>query len=797
LGERLKELTCLYGVVDLLRDGSPIEKVAWDIANLIPLGWQYPDIAVARVSFDQLSFQTEAFVSTEWKLASDIIVDGQTRGLVEICYTEPKPLADEGPFLAEERNLIDRIAKLLADAIESRAAGERVRLQGAAVDASVDAIIAANRSGEIMLANPAAAAMFGRATAADLVGTALLNLMPEGFRADHLQGLARLNRGDSPKVLGRTVEVEGLKADGQIFPLEISINKLDGSGKADYVAVLRDITERRETERDSRLRSAALGAASDMIVITGSDGVIEYVNDAFTRETGYTPAEVVGANPRTWKSETQDPAYYIQLWSTIKAGRVWKGELINRRKNGTVFIEEMTITPIHDDDGEISNFVAIKRDISERKRNEEDLLRLATTDTLTGLLNRHQFNVQLEQAVELLRRREAQGALITMDLDGFKYINDAYGHGAGDELLALIARDLQQRLRASDPVARIGGDEFAVILHDASPDDGLDIAEELVALIANCSLEIDGQQVSITASAGVAALPDGEASPADLMAFADIALYAAKDIGRGRAVLYSDLDEGRDTISSLQRTRTMIVDALRNDRIKIHWQPIFNTIDLQPYEYEVLARLEDSDGTLRFPADFMPQAEALDLMGDIDRRVIDLALRAGADNHRNGQPVRLAVNISARSLTSEMVDYIVEAADESGYPLSILTVEITETAVLAVNSETKAAIERLVGAGVSLSMDDFGSGATSFGNLEALPFKYMKLDGSYVQDLATNKRGRELVTGLTQLAHTLGLEVVAEYVQDDETIEFLREIGVEYLQGFHLGEPVPVPAPSK
>ena len=157
----------------------------------------------------------------------------------------------------------------------------------------------------------------------------------------------------------------------------------------------------------------------------------------------------------------------------------------------------------------------------------------------------------------------------------------------------------------------------------------------------------------------------------------------------------------------------------------------------------------------------------------------------------------MAVNISARSLTSEMVDYIVEAADESGYPLSILTVEITETAVLAVNNETKAAIERLVGAGVSLSMDDFGSGATSFGNLEALPFKYMKLDGSYVQDLATNKRGRELVTGLTQLAHTLGLEVVAEYVQDDETIEFLREIGVEYLQGFHLGEPVPVPAPSK
>ena len=277
------------------------------------------------------------------------------------------------------------------------------------------------------------------------------------------------------------------------------------------------------------------------------------------------------------------------------------------------------------------------------------------------------------------------------------------------------------------------------------------------------------------------------------MAFSDIALYAAKDTGRDRAILYSDLDEGRDTISSLQRARVMIADALQNDRIEIYWQPIFDATDLMPYEYEILARLKDGDGVIRPPADFIPQAEALDLMDDIDRRVIELALRAGADHHRHGQMIRLAVNISARSLNNEMADHIVHTADETGYPLSYLTIEITETAVLSVNSESKAAVSRLVEAGISLSMDDFGSGATSFGNLESLPFSYMKLDGVYVRDLATSKRGRELVTGLTQLAHTLGMKVVAEYVQDDETVEFLREIGVEYLQGFYLAEPEPVP----
>lgn len=236
----------------------------------------------------------------------------------------------------------------------------------------------------------------------------------------------------------------------------------------------------------------------------------------------------------------------------------------------------------------------------------------------------------------------------------------------------------------------------------------------------------------------------------------------------------------------------MITDALQEERIKIFWQPIFDSKDLVPFAYEILARLEDSNEDIRFPADFIPQAEALDLMDDIDRRIVDLSIRTGSDQHRSGNPVRLAINISAQSMDHEMVDHIIETAATTDFPLSHLTVEITETSVLSVSDDSQSAITKLVDSGISLSMDDFGSGATSFGNLESLPFSYMKLDGEYVRDLATNQRGRELVTGLTQLGHTLGMKIVAEYVQDQETVEFLREIGVEYLQGFHLGEPEPV-----
>jgi len=598
--------------------------------------------------------------------------------------------------------------------------------------------------------------------------------------------------GDFP----RRREGEWLSKDGRRRLIAWSDTAmLDSSGQVGFVIASGvDVTEQRLAERQVRLLGTALESAADMVMITDESGVIEYVNEAFTRETGYSWDEAIGATPSILRSGRQSEAFYERLWRTLKAGGVWSGELAERRKDGSEYYEDQNITPVTDPTTGATHFVAIKRDITERKRVEEELQRLATTDTLTGLLNRHQFTAMFEQSMRMAQRQGTLGALIYIDLDALKYVNDTYGHAAGDDALKAVAGSFREGVRASDIVARVGGDEFGVVLHDVASGAAMEKATELLRGVADLGVTVAGERIQLSCSAGVALFPIEGVTVDELLSYADMALYRAKEEGRNKAYLYDPAGGQIETATALQRTRNVIMDALEKDRLVLYRQPVVDFQTRQTAIWEILVRLQDREGNLRMPGEFIPAAEELGLVHLLDRRIVELAFERWQECSRAGEDLRLSINISALSARPDMARFIIEEARARGVPPALMTLEVTETAAIRAGPRAQRFVSMLCEDGFSLALDDFGSGTASFREIRELTFKYLKLDGSLVRPLRTDSFARDLVRGLVDLAHTLGLEVIAEFVQDEETVEFLTGVGVEYGQGYYLGRTGPFPA---
>ncbi|MBI2964856.1 MAG: EAL domain-containing protein [Chloroflexi bacterium] len=478
----------------------------------------------------------------------------------------------------------------------------------------------------------------------------------------------------------------------------------------------------------------------------------------------------------------------VSIPSALSRGS-WHGELWLKTRDGSTIPVESIVVPVYHRNGALLGVNLSARNIADRKRAEQELHTLATTDTLTGLLNRRQFMLMLDQAVKLAARHRSQGTLVYLDLDGFKYVNDTHGHIAGDDLLVAVGKALRANVRTSDVVARTGGDEFVVILHDAPPQEGLKKAGQLVKAVADTMVVTGGEKVGTTCSAGVVGFPIAETTADDLVGFADLAMYMAKDAGRNRAHAYDPSEGGRELVSGLQRTRRLILDAVDSDRVRLYRQPIVSVATRQIVMYEVLVRLADFEGRLFSPMEFIPQAETLDVVHLIDQRVAELSFTRWRKYADAGQPLRLSINLSGRSLDADMSNYIIEAGKRHRVEPSTIAFEITETATWRGGAQTEAFARALNDAGYRMAIDDFGSGATSFKQIRSLPFHYLKLDGSLVENLREGRHDRDLIRSLSGLAHTLGVEVIAEFVQDEETMEFLQACGIEYAQGFFVGRP--------
>ncbi len=541
---------------------------------------------------------------------------------------------------------------------------------------------------------------------------------------------------------------------------------------------------------ESRFRelSSAVEQNPCAIIITDVKGIIQYVNEKFCRMTGFAPEEVIGKSPRIFKSGETETEEYKRLWETITSGNTWRGELHNKKKNGELYWGHTSISSIKNPDGIITHFIAVTDDVSKRKWLETKLVNLADRDPLTNLFNRRRFQEELESCLAQSQRYNLHGALLFIDLDNFKYVNDTLGHRTGDALLKVVAELLRKRLRNTDTLARLGGDEFAIILQRTDLAQTMTISKELVELVRRFATVKEGESLGITASIGIALFPDHGFDAEILLTHADLAMYQAKEEGRNRCCVYTN--ERKTQIEILQVWKKRINNALLRDRFALYLQPILDIRSNHIAGHEVLLRMINDDGEHILPSNFLNFAERLGLIREIDRWVVSKAIHTIKNLHQVNNAQYLEINLSVKAISDpELLSIIKEGLTTSGINPAYLVMEIPESAIVENIQESKRFITTLKEMGCRFALDDFGIGFSSFNYLKNLLVDMLKIDGSLICDLLHKTEDQHLVKAMVGVAHGLGKETIAKFVNNEETIKLLQGYGVDYAQGYFIGEP--------
>ncbi len=449
-------------------------------------------------------------------------------------------------------------------------------------------------------------------------------------------------------------------------------------------------------------------------------------------------------------------------------------------------------------DGAVDGRVWSFRDISERKRIEAQLVHVANHDPLTGLFNRRRFDEELDRHLSEAQRYGLRGALLFLDLDQFKDVNDSRGHRAGDDLLTSLALLLSQRLRDTDVVARLGGDEFAVLLPHADAEQANAVAKDLLEAIRSYTFVVGGAPLGITVSLEIALFPEHGLNAGELLSRADMAMYRAKEEGRNRASVFAPEGDWQAQVESRIGWHQRIREALDNDLFVLHAQPILDLATDRVSQYELLLRMVAPDGELIAPSIFLDIAERSGLIQDIDRWVVRRAIQLLGEHEAAGRELRLEVNLSGKAFADrELLPMIQNELAAHRVNPANLVLEVTETAAIASIAEAQTFVHTLQAIGCGFALDDFGVGFSSFSQLKHLPVDYLKIDGSFVQDLAENAVDQHLVRAIVSIARGLGRKTIAEFVGDSESVRLLKAYGVDYAQGYHIAKPAPLPAIAK
>ncbi|HIJ37673.1 MAG TPA: EAL domain-containing protein [Rhodospirillaceae bacterium] len=555
-----------------------------------------------------------------------------------------------------------------------------------------------------------------------------------------------------------------------------------------------DITTRRLADEQLRITARVFDQAGEAIAVTDAKGLIQTVNPAFTRITGYEIADVVGKPTSLLKSGRHSEDFYAAMWQALNIRGYWQGEIWNKRKNGEIYPEWLTINRVEGTDGEVEHYVAVFSDIGSIKDTQRKVEYLATHDVLTGLPNRTLFHDRLRHALAQARRLKQQVALLFIDLDNFKTINDTLGHDIGDELLKLAAKRLQAVVRDVDTVARLGGDEFTALLNDCEAQSAeqiaLRIADEMAA-----SFPISGRTLFVSASIGIAFYPGDGTDSASLIKAADSAMYRAKEQGRNRVEFFKP-----DLHVRLMK-RAAIEGALRQalalNRFRLVFQPKFTMADKPRLQgSEALLRWQDPELGVVSPADFIPVAEASGLILEIDQVVQDILLAQMRDWLALGLDLPpVAFNISPRSIReANFADRLLERVAAFGVPPALLQVEITEGALLESSNHVQSNLARLHQSGINIAIDDFGTGFSSLGYLKRLPLSELKIDKSFVDGLGNEKEDEAIARAVLGLTVALELRSVAEGVETERQLAWLTQHGCNIFQGFLLSRPLEVNA---
>ena len=582
-----------------------------------------------------------------------------------------------------------------------------------------------------------------------------------------------------------------LTRDGRAVPVEISATKTIWEGVPCGLIFVHNISARRQAEARMRQLSSALEQTADAVLITDKAGVIEYVNPAFEQITGYPPAEVLGKTPRLIRSGKHSAAFYENLWQTILAGQAFRGVLTNRRKNGEFYFEEKTITPLKNVAGQITHFISTGKDVTERMQAQERLEYIAQHDALTELPNRLLLLDRLNQAIARARWHQRVVALLFVDLDRFKTINDTLGHETGDLILQQIAIRLNTCVREGDTVARFGGDEFVILLDDVANEGDIRSISKKVLDSLLPPFKIAAQQFYVTASIGVSLYPNDGADASTLLKNADIAMYRAKEQGKNAYQFYSAEMSARAferlTLESSLR------HALARGELRLYYQPVVDARTGHVLSFEALLRWQHPDFGLVLPGDFIPLLEETGWIVPAGEWVLETACAQLHAWHQNGwSDLRIAVNLSSRQLQSDSLLHTIEGC-LSKYPFRTgqLELEITEGMLMDQGGATTAMLGALRALGVRLAIDDFGTGYSSLSYLRHFPIDTLKIDRSFVHDIPDDATDSAITTAIIVLAHSLKLNVVAEGIETPAQRDFLQSLGCRSMQGFWFSKPLP------
>lgn len=537
--------------------------------------------------------------------------------------------------------------------------------------------------------------------------------------------------------------------------------------------------------------------ATDIVYITDRSGVIEYVNPGFERVTGYSRAEVIGKTPRLVKSGRHGVEFYQTLWSNILNGREFRELFVNRRKDGTLFYEEKTITPIKNKAGAVTHFVSTGKDVSERVLGQEKINYMAHHDNLTGLPNRIQFRQRLNEAMARSRRNEKLLALLFLDLDNFKRINDSLGHDVGDALLQEAAERLKASIRETDNVSRLGGDEFTVILENINHvNNVIAIAQKLVHTISR-PFVIGDHTLHVTVSIGITLYPLDDSEADLLIKNADMAMYHAKELGRNGFQFFSaDLS---NRVAAHMKLEGELRRALEREEFVLHYQPIVDARSGRVESAEVLLRWQHPERGLVSPAEFIPVLEESGLIMPVTEWVLGKSIeQIRACTPTGVQPPVLAINVTAGCFLGNGIAKCTGNV-LAGYSehMGELVLEITESVLMHDTQNLLDLMHDLKAIGIKIALDDFGTGQSSLSHLRKFPIDIVKIDRDFVRELPHNRDDVALVSAIVAMSHGLGKKIVAEGVETEAQLEFLRDLGCDSIQGFLYSRPVPIEVMSQ
>jgi diguanylate cyclase (GGDEF)-like protein/PAS domain S-box-containing protein len=590
-----------------------------------------------------------------------------------------------------------------------------------------------------------------------------------------------------------------IRKDGSRFPVLLSVTAMRDHEQriAGFMGIASDISERKKAQEDLHI-AAATFETHEAIMITNAEGVIMRVNNAFENITGFSKQEVINRNPRILNSGRHDKAFFTAFWNTLKTKGAWSGEIWDRHKSGRIYPKYLRVSAVKSADGETTQYVAMFSDISERKKTEEEIYNLAFYDPLTGLPNRRLLYDRLGVAMATSGRSRQYGALLYLDLDNFKKLNDTRGHEVGDRLLIEVGNRLRAIVRKLDTVARIGGDEFLVLLENIGHEEQgatqnvAQIAEKIRAALSE-EYQIDEFSLYSSPSIGVCLFRGHDISLKDLVKHADIAMYHAKDAGKNKVRFFDPqlqlLMEKRFTLESDLRR------AIIEGQLALYYQIQVDS-DLRPIGAEALIRWLHPERGEVSPSEFIAVAEESSLILDIGHWVLETACRQIAEWSRceQTQGLVLAVNISAKQFMQlDFIEKLAALMNRHGVEPSRLKLELTESIVL---DDVEVAILKMRALkqvlGVSLSLDDFGTGYSSLSYLKRLPIEQIKIDRTFVRDVNINESDAVMVKTIIELAHNFGLKVIAEGVETEKQLRRLREYGAIAYQGYFFGRPLPL-----